>query len=122
MRLVAGFAACLLALVAGGGAALWLERLAPARFAMTHGADDEAVWRLNRTTGQVSVCGTSLTGHALSEMELRLSAHIRAAGKDAAKRAALLPEIDELDGLARPRCSPWSAPDAHAELQLGAPE
>ena len=118
MRLLAGSAACLLALFIGAGLALLAERPAHHTFRMVRGASDEALWRLNEKTGQVSVCGAALTGHALSEMEARLAAHIRAAGHDRAKLAALLPEIDELDDLARPRCSPWSADEARAELPM----
>jgi hypothetical protein len=118
LRLLAGLAVCLLALFIGAGLALLAERPARHTFRMVRGASDDALWRLNERTGQVSVCGAALTGHALSEMEARLAAHIRAAGHDRQKLAALLPEIDELDDLARPRCSPWSASEVRAELAI----
>lgn len=118
MRLLAAATVCLFALFLGAGVALWAERPAPSQFGFVRGGSDDAVWRLNARTGQVSVCGTALTGRALSEMEARLAAHIRAAGHDAGKLRALLPEIDALDALARPRCSPWSADETHAELYM----
>ena len=122
VRLVAVLAACLLALLLGAGLALWAEQPALSQFRIARGSGDDAIWRLNQRTGQVSVCGAVLTGHALSEMEARLAAHIRAAGHDPQRIATLLPEIDQLDELARPRCSPWSAPDAHAELEMDGAE
>ena len=117
MRLAAALAACLLALVAGAGLGLLREK-SPS-FRLARGGSDDAIWRINQETGQVSVCGAALTGHALSEMETRLAAQIRAAGRDAAKRRLLLPEIDELDDLSRPRCSPWSASRNPVELEIG---
>ena len=119
MRLLAAAACCLLALFLGVGLALWAERPAPLHFRLARGAGGDAIWRLNEGTGQVSVCGTALTGHALSDMQTRLADHIRAAGHDRQKLAALLPEIDELDNLSRPRCSPWSISEARAELEMG---
>ena len=118
MRLLAGLAACLLALFAGAGVALWAERPVPSLFRIARGGSDDAIWRLNERTGQVSACGTALTGHALSEMEARLADHIRAAGRDPRKLQAVVPEIDELDELTRPRCSPWSAREAGAALEM----
>lgn len=120
MRLAAVAGSCLLALFLGAGLALWAEQPARLHFRLARGGSDDAIWRLNEGTGQVSVCGTVLTGHALSEMEARLAAHIRAAGHDPQKLAALLPEIDELNELARPRCSPWSISEARADLDMGA--
>ena len=133
MRLLAAAASCLLALFLGAGAALWAER--PSRWAegashfrLVRGGGDDAVWRLDERTGQVSVCGTALTGRGLSEMEARLAAHIRAAGHDAGRLRALLPEIDELNALSRPRCSLWSVGEGgsvderRTELDMNAPE
>ena len=116
--LLAAAAACLLALLLGAGLALWAERPAPARFQIVRGASDDAIWRLNERTGQVSVCGVTLTGHALSGMEARLSEHIRAAGHDPRRLQALPPEIDELDQMTRPRCSSWSMEDARAAIEM----
>jgi len=117
LRLVAAAVSCLLAFFLGVGLALWAERPAPPHYRLVRGSED-TVWRLNEGTGQVSVCGTVLAGHALSEMGARLSDHIRAAGHDPRKLQALLPEIDELDALTRPRCSPWSISEARAELEI----
>ena len=122
MRLVAALAACLLTLFLGAGLALWAERPEPSQYRLVRGGGDDTVWRLNEKTGQVSACGVTLTGHALSEMEARVASHIRAAGQDRQRLSALIPEIDELDELARPRCSPWSAPEARAELDMNEPE
>lgn len=119
MRLLAAALACFLALFVGVGAALWREQPARPQFRFARGGSDDAIWRLNTRTGQVSVCGTTLTGHALSEMETRLASNIRAAGHDPKKLQAILPEIDELDGLARPRCSSWSAQEARVDLEMG---
>src|SRR5262245_23801774 len=98
---------CLVALFLGAGLALWAEWPGPPHFRFAPGGD-AAIWRLNERTGQVSDCGTTLTGRALREMDTRLAAHIRAAGQNPGRLQALLPEIDELDSLTRPRCSPWS--------------
>jgi hypothetical protein len=122
VRLLAAAAGCLFALVLGAGMALWAERPAPSHFRLVRGGSNDAIWRLNDRTGQVSVCGTALTGRGLSEMEARLAAHIRAAGHDAGKLRALLPEIDELNALARPRCSLWSVDETRAELDMNAAE
>lgn len=122
MRLLWAIAGCFLALFAGALAALVAEWPAQSSFKIAQTMDEDAIWRLNQKTGQVSVCGVSLTGHALSEMESRLSSHIRAAGHDPKRLAALLPEIDQLDDLARPRCSPWSADEAHTEIAMDAPQ
>lgn len=118
MRLLAAAVGCLLALFLGAGAALWVERPALPHFQLTRGGSDDVVWRLDERTGQVSVCGSALTGRALSEMEARLTARIRAADHDTRKLQALLPEIDELDSLTRPRCSPWSGDETRAELDM----
>ena len=117
MRLLVAAASCLVALFLGAGLGFWVERPFPPHFRFVSGGD-AAIWRLNERTGQVSVCGTTLSGRALSEMDARLAAHIRAAGHDRGKLQALLPEIDELDALTRPRCSPWSTDEAHAELDM----
>lgn len=122
MRLLAAAVSCLLALFLGAGLALWAEQPAPSHFRLAHGGSDDAIWRLNEGTGQVSVCGTVLTGHALSEMEARLGDHIRAAGHNPQRLRGLLPEIDALDELTRPRCSPWSATEARTELEMGGAE
>ena len=84
---------------------------------------DEGIWRLDDRDGRVSVCGSSLMGRALSQAEMQLSARIRAAGHDARALSALLPEIDAVENLARPRCSPWSESGngAKADLDLGSP-
>ena len=118
MRLLAAAAGCLFALFLGAGLGLWMEQPAPAHFRVVRGGSDDAIWRLNERTGQVSVCGTALTGRALSEMEARLAAQIRAAGSDPGKLQALRPQIDELDSLTRPRCSPWSVDETRAEVDM----
>jgi hypothetical protein len=118
VRLLAAAVSCLIALFVGIGLALWLDQPAPSHFRIAHGGSDDAIWRLNEGTGQVSVCGTVLTGHALSEMESRLADHIRAAGHDPNRLRALLPEIDALNALTRPRCSPWSVSEARTELDM----
>lgn len=124
MRLLAGLAASAAALIIGVLAALVMERPPPTSFSMERGEDGAGIWRLDNRDGRVSVCGSSLTGRALSQAEMQLTAQIRAAGHDIRAQAALVPQIDEVDNLARPRCSPWSAGegDAKAELDLNAPE
>jgi hypothetical protein len=98
------------ALILGAlAAALFGARTHP-RFTLLGGNDGSTVWRLDTRTGRVSVCGSALTGPSLAQAESQLTAHIRAAGTNPAALAALGPEIDDLDGLSRPRCSPWSAP------------
>ena len=118
MRLLAAAAGCLFALFLGAGLGLWIERPAPAYFHVVRGGSDDAIWRLNERTGQVSVCGTAMTGRALSEMEARLAANVRAAGGNPGKLQALRPQIDERDSLTRPRCSPWSVDETRAEVDM----
>lgn len=104
------FAAMIVAaLVLGALAAgIFGARTSP-RFAIIT-ANDGAIWRLDNRTGAVSVCGSALAGPALAQSESQLSAHIRATGGNRAALATLGSEIDEMDGLSRPRCSPWSGP------------
>lgn len=104
------FAAMLVAaLILGALAAgIFSARTAP-RFAVIN-AGGGAIWRLDNRSGRVSVCGSALSGPALAEAESQLSARIRGTGGTRAALAALRPEIDEIDTLSRPRCSPWSMP------------
>ena len=123
MRLLAGLTASAAALIIGILAGVVMERPPEHSFTMTRDAEGDGVWRLDNRDGRVSVCGSSLTGRTLSQAEIQLSARIRAAGRDARAQAALMPEIDDVENLARPRCSPWSESenDAKAELDLPAP-
>lgn len=79
------------------------------RYAILSSNDGATIWRVDNRTGQVSLCGSLLTGWALAQAESGLSKRIRAAGDSRAALAALAGEIDETDDLSRPRCSPWSA-------------
>jgi len=97
------------ALVLGALAAAVFGAKTNPRFTVLGGNDGSIVWRLDTRTGQVSVCGSALTGASLAQAESQLTAHIRAAGTNPTALAALGPEIDDLDSLSRPRCSPWSA-------------
>ena len=98
------------ALILGALAAAIFGARSNARFAIVSGNDGVTVWRLDNRTGEISVCGSALVGAALARAESQLSAHIRSTDGNRAALAALSPEIDEIDGLSRPRCSPWSLP------------
>ena len=80
------------------------------RFSEVSGNNGITVWRLDNRTGQVSICGSAMNGPALADAEGQLATHLRAAAGNTAALAALKPEIDQLDNLSRPRCSPWSVP------------
>jgi hypothetical protein len=80
------------------------------RYSEVGGNDGATVWRIDNRTGEVSVCGTALSGVALAQAESQLASRIRSAGFNRAALAALSPEQEELDNLSRPRCSPWSLP------------
>ena len=123
MRILAGLAASAAALLIGVLSGLVMDRPPEHSFSMTRNLEGDGVWRLDDRDGRVSVCGSSLTGRTLSQAELQLSARVRAAGHDARAQAALMPQIDDVDDLARPRCSPWSEGEtgAKAELDLPAP-
>jgi len=98
------------ALILGALAAAVFGARTNSRFAIVSGNDGVTAWRLDNRTGKISVCGTALAGAALARAESQLSAHIRGTGGNRAALAALSPEIDEIDSLSRPRCSPWSLP------------
>jgi hypothetical protein len=98
------------ALILGAlAAAIFGARTAP-RVTIVSGNDGATIWRLDYRSGRISVCGSALTGPALAQAESQLSAHIRGTGGNRAALAALSPEIDQLDSLSRPHCSPWSQP------------
>lgn len=98
------------ALILGALVALVFDAKSGPRFAAIGGSDGATLWRIDLRTGWVSVCGSSLAGASLAQAESQLSAHIRAAGANPVAQASLAPEIADLNSLARPRCSPWSAP------------
>ena len=107
MRLLALSAACIAALVIGALVALVSEKRPQPSYSFLR-AENGTIWRLDNRTGRVSICGVSISGAALAQGEVQLGAHMRAAGASKSALAMLEPEIDELDGLSRPRCSPWS--------------
>lgn len=110
VRVLLFAASLVVALILGAlAAALFGARTAP-RFSALAGNDGATVWRLNNRTGEISVCASAMTGRALAEAESQLAAHIRAAAGNPTALAALKPEMDQLDSLSRPRCSPWSVP------------
>ena len=97
------------ALILGAlAAAIFGARTSPGFAVIT--ANNGAIWVLDTRTGAVSVCGSALAGLALAQAESQLGTHIRAMRGNGAALAALGSEIDEIDGLSRPRCSPWSRP------------
>lgn len=98
------------ALILGALAAALFDAEIIPRYSAVSGNDGITVWRLDNHSGRVSVCGSAMTGPALAEAESQLAARIRASGGNRALLAALKPEIDQLDSLSRPRCSPWSVP------------
>lgn len=74
-------------------------------------AEGSSAWRIDRQTGRVSVCGTMLTGAALSQMQnandaAGLSATI-SGNKDAI--ATYFKASQNLDTLSTPHCSGWSS-------------
>jgi hypothetical protein len=97
------------ALVIGALIALVSEKRPEPSYSFAR-AENGTIWRLDNRTGRVSVCGVSITGLALAQAEIQLGAHMRAAGANPSAQAALGPQIDDLDGLSRPRCSAWSEP------------
>jgi hypothetical protein len=105
------FTAILVAMVILGGltAALFDVRALP-RFSEVSGTDGTTVWRLDNRTGRVSVCGSAMTGQALAQAESRLAANIRSTGGNPVELRTLDGEVEQLDSLSRPRCSPWSFP------------
>jgi hypothetical protein len=114
MRLLGIVASLIAALFVGALAAIVIEMERAPSYSIAQPRDAATIWRLDDRTGQVSVCGASLSGRELAQADMQLSTHIRQAGRDAKALAALGPEIDDLDNLARPRCSPWSAPEGEA--------
>ncbi len=114
MRLLGIVASLIASLFAGALAAILLDMERAPSYSIAQAGDAAAIWRLDDRTGRVSVCGVSLSGRELAQAEMQLDAHIRQAGHDVKALAALGPEIDDLDNLARPRCSPWSAPEGEA--------
>lgn len=118
MRFLAGLAASAAALIIGVLVALVMERPPAHSFSMMRDAEGDGIWRLDNRDGRISVCGSSLTGRALSQAEMQLSARVRATGHDARAQAALVPQIDDVENLARPRCSPWSEAESEAKAEL----
>jgi len=98
------------ALILGALAAAAFGARTSPHFSEVSGNDGVTVWRLDNRSGRVSVCSSAMTGPALAEAESQLASHIRSAEGNPAALTALKPEIDQLDSLSRPRCSPWSQP------------
>jgi hypothetical protein len=98
------------ALILGALAATLIGARTMPRFTIVSGNDGATLWRLDNLTGEVSVCGSATGGRGLTSMESQLAAHIRATGGNPAALSALKPEVEEVDSLSRPRCSPWSVP------------
>ena len=104
---IAGIAVMVVGLFLLGALTAMLQEQGPS-FSLMPGPVGATVWRIDNRTGFVSVCGTALAGRALSQAEMQLAGRIRAAGNDKAALAALAPELDDVEGLERPRCSDWS--------------
>lgn len=85
------------------------------------GGDGSTSWRINTRTGQVSVCGTMLHGHALSQASLedffKMKGQLEGAGfpkkevdEWAAKNGVKASDDKDFKAFSIPRCSEWSSP------------
>jgi hypothetical protein len=110
MRAVLFTAMLAAALILGALAGAVFSAGTAQHFSEVSGNNGITVWRLDNRTGQVSICGSAMNGPALADAESQLATHLRAAAGNPPALAALKPEIDQLDSLSRPRCSPWSVP------------
>ena len=88
----------------------YFERSSPRYQLSAVGVDGRTVWRMDTSTGKVSVCGSILNGGALSEVRAHQDASISKFAQNPSPEghAQLAEENKNVEMLAGPRCAGWS--------------